>query len=106
MQESALDDRVRLAMAPNGKAIEKKDPLEIQIAVDSRGQISIARTPLSEAMLIAVLKKSVAEAGGQVPVIIRGDGNVKHEQIRHVMDACAGAGVWKIKLAALKEKGS
>lgn len=106
MQESALDDRIKLAMAPHGQAVEKKDPLEIQVAVDARGGISIARTPLSENMLVSILKKSVADAGGQVPVVVRGDGATRHSDIKRVMDACARAGIWKIKFAALKEKGS
>jgi len=32
-------------------------------------------------------------------------GKTKHEAIRVAMDACAKAGIWKIKLAALKERG-
>lgn len=105
LQEAAVNDRVKLAMAPHGKPVEQKDPLEIHVAVDESGTISIARTALSEGMLVAVLKKSVADAGGQIPVIIRGDGNVKHADIKRVMDACARAGIWKIKFAALKERG-
>ena len=105
MQDSALDDRVKLAMAPHGQAVEKKDPLEVLVAVDERGQISISRTPLSEGMLVSILKKAVADSGGQVPVVIRGDGNVKHTDVKRVMDACVRAGIWKIKFAALKERG-
>lgn len=105
MQESALDDRVKLAMAPHGQALEKRDPLEIQVAVDAKGVISIARTQMSEGMLITILKKAVADAGGQVPVVVRGDSSTRHSDVKRVMDACARAGIWKIKFAALKERG-
>ena len=43
MQEKAIDERIALAMAPHGKAVEKKNPLEVNIDVDSKGRISIAR---------------------------------------------------------------
>jgi hypothetical protein len=30
----------------------------------------------------------------------------RHDAVQKVMDACAAAGIWKIKFAALKERGS
>ena len=105
MQEGAMNDRVNLAMAPDGKAVEQKDPSEIQIAVSADGKITIANTLLSESLLVSVLHKSVADAGRQVPVIIRGDKDAEHKDIKRVMDACARAGIWKISFAAIKEKG-
>jgi biopolymer transport protein ExbD len=105
MQDKAVDERIRLAMAPHGKAVENKNPLEINVDVDSKGRISIARTYISPGTLLSVLRKAVGEYGQQVPVIVRGDGQAIHEDIKKVMDACAQAGLWKIKFAALKEKG-
>lgn len=105
MQESSLDARIRLAMAPHGEAASKKDPLTIVVDVSERGVISIARTPISQPILLSVVRKAVAEYGDKVPVVIRGDGKASHTSVRTVMDTCAEAGVWKIKIAALKEKG-
>ncbi len=105
MQDKAVDDRIRLAMAPHGKAVQTKNPLEINVDVDAKGRISIARTMMSEATLINILTKVVADYGQQVPVIIRGDSNTKHEDIKRVMDACVRARLWKVKFAALKERG-
>jgi biopolymer transport protein ExbD len=105
MQDSALDTRIKLAMAPHGMAVGKKDPLEIVVDVSSRGGISIARTPLTPALLGNVIRKAVGDYGSQVPVVIRGDSKSSHTMIRTVMDTCAANGVWKIKIAAMKERG-
>ena len=104
MQDAGYDETINLAMAPHGAAVKQKNPLEITIDVDSQGHVRIARFQQSLGMLTAILKKVVNEYGAaNVPVIIRGDGKTKHEQMRNVMDACGRAGVWKIKLAAYKE---
>ncbi len=60
---------------------------------------------MSPAVLRSILKKAVAESGQTLPVVIRGDARAKHEDIKGVMDACAAAGLWKVKFAALKERG-
>ncbi len=105
MQDKAIDDRIRLAMAPHGRAVETKNPLEINVDIDAQGRISIARNFMSQGALVAILKKVVGEYGQQVPVVIRGDAKTKHEQIKGVMDACTMSGLWKVKFAALKERG-
>ena len=105
LQSKAMDTKLRLAMAPHGPAVEKKDPREIVVDVSPEGRISIARVYLSTAVLKSVLRKAVAEYGQTIPIIIRGDAKAKHEDIKGVMDACAAAGLWKVKFAALKERG-
>jgi biopolymer transport protein ExbD len=105
MQDKAIDTHILLAMAPHGEEVKMKDPLEINVDVDAKGNISIAREPFTKAMLVNTLKKAVADWGVPIPVIIRGDADATHDSIRKVMDACAEAHIWKIKFAALKEKG-
>ena len=105
MQDKAIDDRIKLAMAPNGKVDNRKNPYEVKIDVNDKGVISIARYPMSAKMLTTILNKARADARGvEVPVLIRADGRVKHETVRKVMDACTEAKIWKIKFTALKEK--
>jgi len=105
MQDKAIDDRIKLAMAPNGKVVRIKDPLEVKVDVSDTGVVSISRTPLSMSMLTIILNKARADArGANVPVLIRADARVKHETVRKVMDACTAAKIWKIKFTALKEK--
>lgn len=105
MQDKAIDERIQLAMAPNGKEAKGKNPYEVKVDVSDKGVISIARTPLSSQMLTVILNKARADARGvDVPVLIRADGRVKHETVKKVMDACTAAKIWKIKFTALKEK--
>ena len=105
MQDKAIDDRIKLAMAPNGKVDNRKNPYEVKVDINEKGVISISRTTLSAQMLTVILNKARADARGiEVPVLIRADGRVKHETVRRVMDACTAAKIWKIKFTALKEK--
>ena len=105
MQDKIIDSRISLAIAPHGAEVKTKDPLEINVDVDKDGAIRIMRTEISARTLESILKKAVQDyQSNQIPVIIRGDADTTHASIRTVMDACAKAGIWKIKFAALKEK--
>ena len=106
MQDQSKNTGIDLPMAPHGPK-ETKELREIIVDVNKNGGISMGRSPLGHAELRGILLNAVAEAqahGAQVPVIIRGDANARHEGIKSVMDACAEAGIYKIKFAALKER--
>ena len=51
MQNKALDTKIRLAMAPHGPAVEKKDPREVMVDVDGgradlhRARVHVAGGP-------------------------------------------------------------
>lgn len=106
MQENAVDASIRLAMAPHGEVSNVKNPLEINVDVDRNGVISVARVRYTEQEITSIFKKVAGDYGpNNVPVNIRGDGKAKHGAVRAVMDACARAGIWKIKISALKERG-
>ena len=104
MESKALETKVRMAMSPNGPVEETKDPRTVIVDVDKDGNIQIQQTTLSEGQLLAVLKKAVVASGQSTPVVIRGDYQAKHEQIKRVMDIAGKAGLWKLRFAALKEK--
>ena len=107
LQDSVSDDRIHLALAPSGKPVTTKDPREVNIDVDKSGVIRISRFPYSNREVAFMLKKLVTDNGNnQIPVIISGDVGARHDAVQKVMDACAAAGIWKIKFAALKERGS
>lgn len=104
LEAKAMDENLKMAMAPHGVAVEKKDPRTVFVDVDAQGRISISRVYMSPAVLRGVLRKAVSQYGQNVPVVIQGDGRAKHEHIRQVMDSAAAAGLWKVKFAAIKEK--
>jgi len=103
MEKQALNEKIRLAMSPHGPAVEKKDPRTVTVEVDDKGVITIARQPLTPVQFKNIMRKAVAEYGQTTPVVIRGDGRTRHEDIRKVMDACSDAGLWKVKFAAIKD---
>ena len=108
MQNNTNDDSITLTLAPNGTEVKAKDPREVKIDVHKDGTLSIAQQPISPSLLGSILKKTVADYGGNpdaVPIILRGDESVLHEKIQGALDACSDAGIVKIKFAALKEKG-
>ncbi len=105
LQESAVDDRIKLASAPNGVVEKKKDPRAVKIYVNDKGVLSIGRTPISQRDLTMILNKARADAKGQdVPVLIMADAKAKHAYVKKAMDACTEARIWKIKFTALKER--
>jgi biopolymer transport protein ExbD len=106
MESKALETKVRMAMSPHGPVEEVKDPRTVVLDVDSKGVVSIMRTPLDDARLYSVLRKAALSSGQTTPVVIRGDTEAKHDQIKRVMDIIGKAGLWKIRFAALKEKAT
>lgn len=103
-QQKELEMDLRLAMAPDGAAVKRKDPRTINVDVDTDGRVYIARQRLSLPALRSILKNSVNRHGQTLPVVIRGDLSARHEYVRRVIDTCSEAGLWKIKFAAIKEK--
>ena len=104
LQESATDDRIKLASAPNGVVEKKKDPRAVKVYVNDKGALSIGRTPITARELTMILNKARADARGDVPVLIMADMRAKHGAVKKAMDACTEAKIWKIKFTALKER--
>ena len=106
LEKDAVNEKIRLAMAPHGPMVMQKNPLTITIDVDGRGQISIAHRGMSRNTLKAVLKKTVSQYGHIVPVVIRGDDRTRHEDVKRIMNVCTEIGIWKIKFEAIKDRVS
>jgi len=105
--QQQVDARIKLALAPHGKSIndQAKDPREIKIDVDKDGNIYISKALLPPSLLTSIIKKTVAEYGIDVPIVIRADGESKHSAVQTAMNAITASGIYKIKFAVLKEKG-
>lgn len=104
LDKKKFDERIKLAMAPHGKAVEEKDPRTMIVDVNSEGQIGIANTYMTRSAFRKVLANAVARYGQTMPVLIRGDARTRHRDIRRVMDVCSEVGLWKVKFAAIKDK--
>jgi biopolymer transport protein ExbD len=106
MQDARQLVEIDLAMSPNGAPVKEKDPREVVVWVSKSGTILVQNTPMSAQQLYTIMKKVAAETRQQAPIVIRADARATHNQVRQAMDACAEAGMYKIKLAALKEKNT
>ncbi len=103
MERDAIDERVRMAMAPHGPLVEERDPRTVTIDINERGELSIARVPLSPGQLRAIMRNTVAIYGQSLPVVIRGDQDTLHQHVNSVMDICTQAGLYRISFAAIKQ---
>ncbi len=106
MDRKAFDENIRLAMSPHAPAVEQRDPRTITVELDRRGRIHISRAILTPEQLNMVIRRTVQQYGQGVPVVIRGDGRTRHDDVRRVMDICAQNGLWRIKFAAVKERAA
>ncbi len=103
LQDKTNEMKVRLALSPHGKAVEKKDPRTVYIDVEKNGVFRIGGAKMSITSLQSIMVRIAKESKFQVPVVIRADASVRHDEVRKVMDICARAGLWRIKFAAIKE---
>lgn len=103
MDRDSLDERIQLAMAPHGPLVEERDPRTVTIDVNSRGDLSISRVPLSPQQLYFIMRNTVGIYGQQLPVVIRGDVDVTHQHVKNAMDICTRAGLYRISFAAIKQ---
>jgi len=89
------------------KAKESKEtvrsPGEIIINVTKTGTIVVNQRKLGYDDLRGMLKK-ISMLFPDQPVIIRADQNVYHKYVVKVLDACAGADIWNISFATVKEE--
>jgi biopolymer transport protein ExbD len=105
MEETTLDERIKMAMAPHGKIVERQDPRTITINVDAKGRMSINRSVLPKEILKEIIQKAANVYGTDTPIVIVGDVKAQHKYIRMAMDACTECGIWKLKFMALREGG-
>ncbi len=80
-----------------------RTPGEIIINVREDGVVVVNQRKLSFKELDVMLKR-VSDLYENQPVIIRGDRDARHKHIIRVLDLCAGANIWNVSFATMKEK--
>lgn len=106
LDKKKFDERIKLSMAPHGKAVDKKDPRTMIVDVNAKGQIGIANTYMDRGTFTKIMANAVSRYGQTMPVVIRGDASTRHRDIRRVLDVCSQVGLWKVKFAAIKDKAA
>jgi len=78
-------------------------PGEIIINIRRDGTIVVNQRQLEKSELKEMLERISKLYKGQ-PVIIRADRETYHENVVGVLDVCAGADIWNISFATMKEE--
>ncbi|MDA0991214.1 MAG: biopolymer transporter ExbD [Verrucomicrobia bacterium] len=91
-----------MVLAPHAQEIVP-NPQMFVIEVDRRGWISMYGAQLSKDKLRKIMQHRF-NVYGNFPVMIRGDKDTQHRNIRAVMDICTEIGIWRISFVAIKEK--
>jgi biopolymer transport protein ExbD len=90
---------IELPNAPSAQSPEAK-PDEIVINVFRDGRVSVFGRDVTREALVGALVDA-AHAQNDVPVTIRGDRLVHHEDVVAVMDACGSAGLTNLTVGTL-----
>ena len=102
--DQTKNEEIRLEPAIHGPVIEdQENKTTMIIEVNRRGWISMHGAQLRPRQLKNLIK-SRYKRHGQYPILIRGDRNTRHGDIKSVMDICTECGIWRISFAAIKEK--
>jgi biopolymer transport protein ExbD len=102
-----IDEKIVLAKAPNGPAIEEKMPGTVIVEVDRKGFFKIGGAVMNDETLYRIIKQAANRIGSNnMQILLRADSNARHVYVKRALDACTRAGVWRIQFAALKQKGS
>ena len=101
MEKDVQDISVELASAPHGKPLVKKDPRSVYINVRNDGTINMSGRVIPMKMMSNLLKKSAAEYGNDIPIVVRGDLKTDHEYIKRVMQAVTDTGLYRVKFNAV-----
>ncbi|MGB2600382.1 MAG: biopolymer transporter ExbD [Candidatus Omnitrophota bacterium] len=81
----------------------KRAPGEIIINIRKDGAVVVNQRKMSYEELDRMLKR-VSELYKGQPVIIRADKETYHKNVIKVLDLCAGADIWNVSFATMKEK--
>ncbi len=92
---------ITVPTAKKSKDMERS-PGEIIINIRKDGSIVINQREMSYPDLEHMLKRVAQLYKGQ-PVIIRADKNTYHKDVIRVLDICAGADIWNVSFATMKE---
>lgn len=81
----------------------RRSPGEIIINIRKDGTIVVNQRQLSYSDLERMLNR-ISELYHNQPVIIRADRETYHKDVIKVLDICAGADIWNVSFATMKEK--
>jgi biopolymer transport protein ExbD len=104
MDKEIQDESIKLSNAPHGKPVKQKDPRSVTINVRRNGKINISGQVVSMGAVSDILTNAAAQYGTDIPIIIRGDRNALHGDVKKVLEAVTETSLYKVKFQALKDE--
>lgn len=89
--------------AANESTETKRAPGEIIINIRKDGTVVVNQRQLTYKELQGMLRRISELYSGQ-PIIIRADKDAYHKYVVKVLDICAGAQIWNVSFATMKEE--
>lgn len=98
-----LETEINITVPTAGESTDsRRSPGEIIINIRKDGSIVVNQRELDPEALKEMLVR-VSELYKGQPVIIRADKETYHENVIRVLDICAGADIWNVSFATMKE---
>ena len=104
LEREKFDKDIQVPMAENAPEIKEFEPATIYPQVMENGSIKIGTAVASPSVFRSMVRQAVQRYGQEVPVMIYGAANARHEHIRRVMDICSEEGLYKINIIGIIEK--
>jgi biopolymer transport protein ExbD len=104
VEQDIIDETVLLAQAKYADAIEEKEKQAVVINVRKDGAYNISKIRYTPGQLKQVLAAARRDAGDNVPIIIRADGQTPYRYVSDLEEIIKQAGFWRIRLAAMAGK--
>lgn len=104
LEREKFDKEIDVPYAENAPEIKEFEPATIYPQVLENGNIKIGNAIASPVVFRGMVRQAVQRYGQEVPVMIYGAANARHEHIRRVMDICSEEGLYKINIIGIIEK--
>jgi biopolymer transport protein ExbD len=101
VEKDIIDETIRLAQAKYAQAAKEVNPQRVIINVNRDGDMNIAKMPITPGQLRQILRATRNDAGKNVPILIRCDGDARYEHVARVQEIIGDSGFYRVRLAAV-----
>ena len=104
LEREKFSEDITIPDAKNAKEIKEFEPATVYPQVLANGNIKLGTAVYSAGQFRQTIRQTVNRFGQDVPVMIYGDAETRHSEIKKVMDICSSEGLYKINIIGLIEK--
>jgi len=104
LEREKFDKDILIPDAVDSPEVKEFEPATIYPQVLPNGTIKIGGAVATPGQFQMIVRGAVQRYGQEVPVMIYGAAEARHEHIRRVMDICSSEGLYKINIIGMIEK--